>query len=262
MKELSVIDSKKVCLSLTTKCNQKCVNCYDFPAQDNLPYEKNIRVLENLKLLGITKIIWSGGECLMVDKILNLLNHSKKLGMDNRLVTNGRLLTQEVINELCNLVSRINISVDSLDPRINLALGKYLPHEKLGDYEKMILDKLSMAKKSNLEVGAYTTVFKQNIDKIQEVGNMVNNLKVDEWHLQPFCSIRGQAAKKRHTSNVSKKKFCALFDNMKKQFPSLNITKQENIPHGYYVVSPSGKLILTQNNTEIELHDLTKPLSK
>ena len=55
---------KKVCWNITSRCNKNCIFCFKFNKKD-ISLEKNKKILQKLKKLGVEKITWSGGEPYM-----------------------------------------------------------------------------------------------------------------------------------------------------------------------------------------------------
>lgn len=113
-------------ISVTDRCNFRCVYCMPedgiiwLRKQDLLTYEEIERLVRIAASLGVTKLRLTGGEPLM-RKGLHLL--IQKLNTvpgieDIALTTNGFFLEEQVAALVKAGLSRINVSIDSLDPRI------------------------------------------------------------------------------------------------------------------------------------------------
>lgn len=111
-------------LSVTDRCNLRCTYCMAenmkfLPRQQVLNVEEMVAISTAFTELGISKIRLTGGEPLVHQGVLLLARQLGALPMLKELAmtTNGLLLPQ-FANQLRDAgVARINISIDSLNPR-------------------------------------------------------------------------------------------------------------------------------------------------
>ena len=123
------MQKKEVCWNITTRCNQGCKYCHRFLGINDLCYEENERILDNLIKDGITDITWTGGKALLYPNLNSLLKKAKENGINNKLITNGMLLAQnDEIKEICNYLDSLTLSIDSTDNEINAELGRGVNH--------------------------------------------------------------------------------------------------------------------------------------
>ena len=112
-------------VSVTDRCNLRCVYCmpgegFSFlPHEDILSFEEIERVCRIGVRLGITKIKLTGGEPLVRRGIPDLVGKLKGIpGIDEVTLTTNGILLKEQINELVsNGLASVNISIDTLDER-------------------------------------------------------------------------------------------------------------------------------------------------
>lgn len=117
-------------LSLTDRCNLRCTYCvpgYEEQGQllsklardELLTYEELLRVIRIAVPMGITKIRLTGGEPLVRRDIISFVNRLGEIeGLgDIRMTTNGVLLGYFARELLSAGVTKINISLDTLQPR-------------------------------------------------------------------------------------------------------------------------------------------------
>jgi cyclic pyranopterin phosphate synthase len=117
-----VIDDLRI--SLTDRCNFRCVYCMPaeglawLPKREILSYEEILRLARTFIGLGIRTIRLTGGEPLMRQDIDVLIGGLTRLqpGLDLSMTTNGFFLTEKVQRLAAAGLKRINVSLDSLQP--------------------------------------------------------------------------------------------------------------------------------------------------
>lgn len=122
-------------ISVTDRCNLRCTYCMPEQGvipkrhQDILSYEKMVEVARAAITLGIKKIRLTGGEPLVRKGVISLVEQLKKLpGLKElTLSTNGVLLETMAHPLKAAGIDRINVSLDTLDPK------KYKKLTRIGD---------------------------------------------------------------------------------------------------------------------------------
>ena len=113
-------------ISVTDRCNFRCVYCMPkdvfgpdhpfLPHADLLTFEEITRVARVFTGLGVRKIRLTGGEPLLRRKIERLIEMLRALGdLDLTLTTNGALLARKAKDLRAAGLTRITVSLDSLD---------------------------------------------------------------------------------------------------------------------------------------------------
>lgn len=91
-------------LELTSHCNLKCSYCHNSEYSnrcDDMTKDEIIMLIGNLKKkYPINKILLTGGEPLVKKGLYDIIQYIDKLGIKADMVTNGTLLTPDIIKKL------------------------------------------------------------------------------------------------------------------------------------------------------------------
>ncbi len=126
-------------VSLTDRCNLRCVYCMPETGIDKMCHEEILRfedvekVITACAALGISKVRFTGGEPLVLSGLDRLIKHTASMPSikDISLTTNGMLLADMAENLKNAGLNRVNISLDTL----NAEKFKYVT--RLGDIDKV-----------------------------------------------------------------------------------------------------------------------------
>jgi len=142
LQQKTILKSKprEIDVTVTFKCNLKCIMCNTIYNNDNYIMDDYIYdfLLHNIKYL--EKIVWKGGEVFLYKNFLNLL----KLAYDNSvhqiIITNGLLLNEKIIELLCKSNVSLSISIDAVEKEL---------YEKIrvGGQFEVLLKNISLLKK-------------------------------------------------------------------------------------------------------------------
>ncbi len=117
-------------LSLTDRCNLKCMYCVTEDEQSGclsklsqeelLSYEELLRVVRVAVGMGISKLRLTGGEPLVRKNVMRFIDQLAEIDNlhDIRITTNGVLLEKNAERLMAAGVNKINISLDTLKPEL------------------------------------------------------------------------------------------------------------------------------------------------
>ncbi|MDU4884345.1 MAG: GTP 3',8-cyclase MoaA [Clostridium celatum] len=168
-------------VSVTDKCNLRCIYCMDekdntfLKNDDKLTDDEIYRIVKESSELGIKKVRITGGEPLVRPNLVNLLSKINSIqGIEEiYLTTNGILLT-DMIDELAiNGLKGVNISLDSLkEERFNKLT-------RLGKLNK-VLESIDKAIALGIKVKLNTVIVDHiNKDEIIDFVNLTKEKNID-----------------------------------------------------------------------------------
>ena len=155
------------------RCNLRCIHCYsqsqDIDYSDELTTEEGKTLIDDLAQYGSPVLLFSGGEPLMREDILELIGHARSKGMRAVLSTNGTLITAELAKQLKALdLSYVGISLDGLQKTHDMFRGKK------GAFEEAIQG-LRNCKEAGIKVGLRFTMNKKNVEDIPGIFQLLRD---------------------------------------------------------------------------------------
>lgn len=111
-------------ISITDRCNLRCVYCMPSAGVPRLPHEEILRYEEIVRIVkvaaekGIRKVRLTGGEPLIRKGVASLVREVAAIpGIEDLSLTTNGLLLGRMARELADAgLKRVNVSLDSLDP--------------------------------------------------------------------------------------------------------------------------------------------------
>lgn len=164
----SVPSGPYLVLELTPRCNNNCIYCYnvwkkdaDYPTGE-LSTDEWKRVIEKIKNETTCRVIsLTGGEPLLRKDTVELVRFARSLDMDVNLITNGTLLTEEMVKSL------VEAGVAIFE--VPLLSGKPEPHNEMAgvDSWQKVIDAIGFIKKHGGMAVGVVVVTKKNIEQIK-----------------------------------------------------------------------------------------------
>ena len=127
-------------IAVTDRCNLRCFYCmpaegiiYE-PRKDLLTYEEIIRLLRILGQIGFKKVRFTGGEPFLRKDFMDLLEHTAKIDAYEsiHITSNGTLLGKHIAKLKALGITKINLSLDSLDA------GRFQKITRRNDFGKVM----------------------------------------------------------------------------------------------------------------------------
>ncbi len=224
-------------ISVTDRCDFRCVYCMDeemsfLPRADILTLEEIGEVVKAFSELGVGKVRLTGGEPLIRNGIMSLINELGALPQLNELVltTNGSQLTKLSSGLVAAGVRRINISLDSLKA------DRFRQLTRTGDL-KTVLDGIDTAIESGFQrIKLNAVILKgRNDDEILDLVNFARAKKIDLSFIEemPLGSISEHDRAESYCSSDEIRKLIA------QSYPLTSVSDSTGGPSKYYSMSDS-----------------------
>ncbi|MEM1557510.1 MAG: GTP 3',8-cyclase MoaA [Thermoproteota archaeon] len=240
-------------ICVTEKCNLKCFFCHrEWDPSDKCSLEpKDIgRIVEAASSLGINRVKITGGEPLLRSDIVEIIREVSPLVKEVSLVTNGILL-ENYASDLKNAgLSRVNVSLPSLDP------SKYRSITGGGDITR-VFNGINAAMEVGLTPLKINMVVLKDVNEydIEEMIDYACNISaiLQLIELQPIPGDE-QVFEKFHASLREFEKFIESRSIMK----TLNSTGQRSV----YVIPKNGGRVIIEIVSPVSNPDFCSKCSK
>jgi 12,18-didecarboxysiroheme deacetylase len=170
-------DKKPVVVwNMTRRCNLKCIHCYsnsadiDYPGE--LTTEEGKKLIDDLAVFGSPVILFSGGEPLLREDLLELAQHARDRGMRAVISTNGTLITKDIADKLQKVgLSYVGVSLDGIEKTHDRFRGKK------GAFAAAI-EGIRNCREAGIKVGVRFTVNKHNLADVKEMFQLLRKEKI------------------------------------------------------------------------------------
>lgn len=228
------------------ECNMDCKYCFaSFKDQNGvnlnqLPKEKAIAIVHELGKAGFRKISIVGGEPTLYPHLFDLLVAAKRCNMKTMLVTNGWLINKEFLFRYSQLLDWIALSVDSLNPEINKAIGRTCNDVPISysRYFGLVDDIIKYGYK--IKINTVVNSFNKN----DHIMHLVKHSYTSRWKIMQVKHIDGQNDHDFKKVMVSDSQFAAYHRSM----PFLHsnpkvIETADDMTNSYVMVDPQGRFV-------------------
>ncbi len=150
-------------IHLTHQCNMRCLHCvYDAGKHsDQLPPEDWISFLGQLIDLKVTKVIFSGGEPFLYKGFKDVLKYLEGKRIRVEILTNGTLITDELMDILKSPNFSVVVSLDGTTPEVHHIL-------RLWGYD-IVISTIERLSSKGVEFHITSVVHKGNLDEINNL---------------------------------------------------------------------------------------------
>jgi radical SAM protein with 4Fe4S-binding SPASM domain len=211
---------------LNTTCNLNCAFCHTvYESKDNGRSFKDIQSdMVSLRQMGVTSIIFSGGEPLLRRDILDILSAAKQSGFKVDLCTNGTLIDQSIARKLSILLDEISISIDSHSAKLHDSLrGSHGSHQKA-------IRGLKLIQNEGLLVNVITLLNDMTVNELAETIYFLDSLGVNSVSLLgEMATMKSQSAPRLHNTDPPEK-LLEIINNLRSNTNLMINTKRIHFP--------------------------------
>lgn len=238
---------------LTNRCNMGCPYCFLGEHSEgvlpDLPTNVIKETIKKLKEGGARMLNYSGGEPLLRNDIVELIQYGYELGLTTILSTNGILLSSELIDELALYLNWICLPLDGPNPEINDSV-----RGRRGHFKKS-LEQLRLLEQSGINLKINTMLCKKNIGYVVDIANLLKGFKIRKWKLFQF-SARGKAKKVREEYEIYDEDFLAPRKKLANYPFDIIFSTNELRDNTYFLIGTDGKVHIPIAGEYVYLGDL------
>lgn len=169
-------------IEITRKCNAKCIHCIvdaGKPKNEELTTQEIICFLQDIADLGCNSIVFTGGEPFLREEWPLFVQKAVSLGLQVVFMTNALAVNEETIDILKGFGNiAIGISLDGANAdthdRIRGVKGIF------NNFIKIVPELI----KAGIYVAVPTTVMHSNYEQLDDIRDLLIDLKVPSWQLQ------------------------------------------------------------------------------
>jgi len=165
-----------VAWNCTKTCNLKCKHCY--ASSDNKRYDNELtldeskKFIDDLKDFNVPALLFSGGEPLMKENILELLDYASQRKIRSTISTNGTLLDKDVCKSLKKInLGYVGVSLDGIGANHDAFRGVN------GAFDSALRG-IRNCIEVNQKVGLRFTINKNNYKELEDIFKLIKEEKI------------------------------------------------------------------------------------
>ena len=225
-------------------CNLRCRFCFatydDDPAlrgvRGGLPEADACKLIGMLRLAGVEKLNFVGGEPTLCPYLPALLRHSRNLGFVTTLVTNGAKLAQ-VLEAAPGCLDWVGLSVDSADEAIQAELGR-----GRGDHVSKSVGLFRLLHERGIRVKLNTVVTSLNWE--EDMREFVQQVRPARWKIFQVLPVGGQNDGKVESLLITREQFeafVARHRDLASDLLTIAAETTEDLTGSYAMIDPLGR---------------------
>lgn len=180
-------DAKPVVVwNVGQRCNLKCAHCYsdsrNVEYRGEMSRDEGMALIDDLATFGVPAILFSGGEPLLRQDIVDLMEHAVAKGIRVILSSNGTMITPDMARRLSEVgLSYVGVSVDGLEETHDYLRG--IP----GAFQRS-LQGIRNCRDAGIKVGLRLTLTRHNVKNLPAIFDLIDTERIPRacfYHLVP-----------------------------------------------------------------------------
>ncbi|HEY3194451.1 MAG TPA: viperin family antiviral radical SAM protein [Candidatus Dormibacteraeota bacterium] len=229
-------------------CNMRCAFCFgrfrdvrrQVLPEGHLARGDAAAVVALLAEAGFKKITFSGGEPFLCPWLPELVRVAKQRGMATAVVTNGSLLTDELLARLEGALDWIALSVDSIDPEALRDTGRITARDPLSTEDYLARGRAIRRHGIRLKINTVVTSANWHAD----LSEFILLLQPLRWKVMQVLPIEGQnsgAVNRLLIDAEQFDQFVARHRHVELSNIALVAERNEDMIGSYAMVDPAGR---------------------
>ncbi len=255
---------------ITSVCNYHCQYCF-VGFRERMPTKETaFKIVEEIHKFFIKsgvkggRINIAGGEPLLYPYLTDVINQANLLGLKVSIITNGSLLTEELIASWQGKVETIGISVDAVSERTNCMIGREQQGRSLS--KAQLCDIVDWIHKYGIKLKINTVVSKLNLhEDMLSLYERIKPNRLKFLYMHVLENINSGANELKPT----REEFESFVAKNRYEYADEVIIEAEgSMQNSYLMISSGGNVFLNENGEgktygnclEQELHEICAEL--
>lgn len=219
------------------KCNLGCKFCYGKFNEDTLSIKDKKIIIDKIVDAGVEKLTITGGEPLMSEDLLEIIDYAYNKNLFTSLHTNGILLDEDLVKSMAGKVGRISLAIEGVGNDINFSMRGHK------DFFNIVINRLEITKKYQIPISVKTVASKKNIGRIVKLIPLLEKYNPDVWLISEFRSAR-RGKKYEEEFSIEKSEF----EKLKKQCESASFkismrTTEDGLNRPFFFIDSNGDVM-------------------
>lgn len=229
---------------VTCECNQECPYCWG-PQNIETPVDTGTacRIIDRVKEVGVTRIVFTGGDPLKRSDAEELITYAKEIGLEVALSTTGDELTPAFLERVTPFIDLISIPLDGPSESVNART------KKEGHFTAVMRSLAWLRNHPSIDVKVCTPVSKYNANHVPAIARLVSHY-ANTTNARVFYNVF--QAFPRAVNEVEWDELIISreeFETVERRTPAIDGVKINFLDHDeldklYFMVFPDGKLVI------------------